>query len=253
MPTGRMPAGHSLLTFSDVPDRQSRDGPPELVTRCKHPVIPVPVLARRRHEIGEPVEKLKRREVDDAIGPRPRGLAAGCGPIVEVPVSFLSVPKAGCRHHTQGHATGNSSPTRAMSLAFGVARCRGRAVCRMSRSSRRAGASAAAARDRPAGPRSHTARVRQRRWRPGAWSSARAPGQPSWLPCVAGARSGRGRGEKRNPSGVRRRGFFAPSAAWRRGTRRRYRMQPGPRSMARARQPRRSRCCGSRPPTPCGY
>jgi hypothetical protein len=28
------------------------------------------VLARRRHEIGEPVEKLKRREVDDAIGPR---------------------------------------------------------------------------------------------------------------------------------------------------------------------------------------
>ena len=37
---------------------------------------PVPVLARRRHEIAEPVEKLKRREVDDAIGPRPRGLAA---------------------------------------------------------------------------------------------------------------------------------------------------------------------------------
>jgi len=34
-------------------------------------VIPVPVLARRRHEIGEPVEKLKRREVDDAIGARP--------------------------------------------------------------------------------------------------------------------------------------------------------------------------------------
>ena len=36
-----------------------------------------------------------------------------------------------------GHATGNSSPTRAMSLAFGVARCRGNAVCRMSRSGRR--------------------------------------------------------------------------------------------------------------------
>jgi hypothetical protein len=30
------------------------------------------VLARRRYEIGEPVEELKRREFDDAVGPRPR-------------------------------------------------------------------------------------------------------------------------------------------------------------------------------------
>ena len=37
------------------------------------------MLARRRHEIGEPVEKLKRREVDDAIGSWPRGLAAATG------------------------------------------------------------------------------------------------------------------------------------------------------------------------------
>jgi hypothetical protein len=44
------------------------------VIRRKNPVIPVPVLARRWHEIGEPVEKLKRRESDDATGPRPRGL-----------------------------------------------------------------------------------------------------------------------------------------------------------------------------------
>jgi len=44
------------------------------VIRCKHPVIPVPVLPLRRHEIGEPVEELKRRELDDAIGSRPRGL-----------------------------------------------------------------------------------------------------------------------------------------------------------------------------------
>ena len=35
---------------------------------------PMPVLPRRRHEIGEPVEKLKRREFDDAVGSRPRGL-----------------------------------------------------------------------------------------------------------------------------------------------------------------------------------
>jgi hypothetical protein len=35
---------------------------------------------RRRHEIGEPVEKLKRREVDDAIGyRRPDRGSAGRG------------------------------------------------------------------------------------------------------------------------------------------------------------------------------
>ena len=53
---------------------QRRDGGPELVIRRKDAVIPMPVLARRRHEIGEPVEELKRRELDDAIGSRPRGL-----------------------------------------------------------------------------------------------------------------------------------------------------------------------------------
>jgi hypothetical protein len=31
----------------------------------------MPVLARRRYEIGEPVEELKRRELDDAIRSRP--------------------------------------------------------------------------------------------------------------------------------------------------------------------------------------
>jgi len=30
----------SLAVLSDVPDRQRRDGPPELVVGCKHPVIP---------------------------------------------------------------------------------------------------------------------------------------------------------------------------------------------------------------------
>ncbi len=39
----------------------------------------MPVLPRRRHEIGEPVQELKRREFDDAVGPRPRGLAAATG------------------------------------------------------------------------------------------------------------------------------------------------------------------------------
>ena len=71
---GRMPTGHSLAPLADVPDSQRRDGGPELVIRRKDAVIPMPALARRRHEIGEPVEELKRRELDDAIGSRPRGL-----------------------------------------------------------------------------------------------------------------------------------------------------------------------------------
>jgi hypothetical protein len=45
-----------------------RDGPPELVIRRKHPVVAMPVLSRRRDEIGAPVQELKRRELDDAIG-----------------------------------------------------------------------------------------------------------------------------------------------------------------------------------------
>jgi hypothetical protein len=35
----------------------------------------MPVLPRRRDEIGEPVEELKRREVDDTARTRPRGLS----------------------------------------------------------------------------------------------------------------------------------------------------------------------------------
>jgi len=35
-------------------------------------VVAMPVLPRRRDEIGEPVEELKRREIDDAVG-------TGCG------------------------------------------------------------------------------------------------------------------------------------------------------------------------------
>jgi hypothetical protein len=40
----------------------------------------MPVLPRRRDEIGEPVEELKRREFDDAVGSRPRGLPAATPP-----------------------------------------------------------------------------------------------------------------------------------------------------------------------------
>ena len=40
----------------------------------------MPILPWRRYEIGEPVQELKRRAIDDAIGPRPRGLPAAAGP-----------------------------------------------------------------------------------------------------------------------------------------------------------------------------
>jgi hypothetical protein len=69
-----MPAGRGVAPLADVPDGEPGHGPPELVIRCKHPVIAMPMLPRRRDEIDEPVEELKRREFDDAIGSRPRGL-----------------------------------------------------------------------------------------------------------------------------------------------------------------------------------
>ena len=75
-----MPAGSGLALLADVADRERRDGFSQFVVRRKHSVIPMPVLPRRRDEIGEAVQKLKRREFDDAIGPRPRGLAAAAGP-----------------------------------------------------------------------------------------------------------------------------------------------------------------------------
>jgi hypothetical protein len=55
-----MPNGRGVAPIANVPDRQRRDGPPELVIRREYSVIPVPVLPRQRDEIGEPVEKLKR-------------------------------------------------------------------------------------------------------------------------------------------------------------------------------------------------
>jgi hypothetical protein len=67
-------AGRGLALLADVPDRECRDGFSQPVIRRKHPVVAMPVLPRRRDEIGEPVEELKRREFDDAIGSRPRGL-----------------------------------------------------------------------------------------------------------------------------------------------------------------------------------
>jgi hypothetical protein len=73
MSADRIPASCGIAPLADIPDGECCHGPPELVVECKHPVIPVPVLARRRHEIREPVEKLKGQGVDDAVRPRSRG------------------------------------------------------------------------------------------------------------------------------------------------------------------------------------
>ena len=75
-----IPTGRGLALLADVADRQRRDGPPQLVIRRTHPVVAMPVLPRRGHEIGQAVEELNWRELDDAIGPRPgpTQLAALC-------------------------------------------------------------------------------------------------------------------------------------------------------------------------------
>jgi hypothetical protein len=54
-----MPAGRGIVLLADVPNRQLRHCPPELVVRGEHPVVAVPVLPRRRHGVSEPVEELK--------------------------------------------------------------------------------------------------------------------------------------------------------------------------------------------------
>jgi hypothetical protein len=48
-----MPAVRGLPLLADVPDGQRRDGPPELVLGREYSVIPMPVLPRRRDEVGE--------------------------------------------------------------------------------------------------------------------------------------------------------------------------------------------------------
>jgi len=48
-----MPAGSGLSLLADVADRERRDGFSQFVVRRKHSVVAVPVLPRRRDEIGE--------------------------------------------------------------------------------------------------------------------------------------------------------------------------------------------------------
>jgi hypothetical protein len=70
-----MPISRGIAPLADIPDGNCRDGAPELVIRGEHPVIAMPVLSRRWHEIGQPVEEVTRREFYDAVLARPHGLA----------------------------------------------------------------------------------------------------------------------------------------------------------------------------------
>jgi len=74
MSADRMPISRGIAPLADIPDREGRDGGPELVIRGEHPVIAMPVLPRRRHEVSEPVEELKWGKLNDAAGARPCGL-----------------------------------------------------------------------------------------------------------------------------------------------------------------------------------
>jgi hypothetical protein len=67
-------ASRCIALLADVPNGQRRHGPPQLVIRRKHPVVAMPVLPRRRAKVRQTIEKLKRREFDDTVGSRPRGL-----------------------------------------------------------------------------------------------------------------------------------------------------------------------------------
>jgi hypothetical protein len=80
MTVAPMPAGRGLLPLADVADRECRDGFSQPVIHREYSVIAMPVLPRRRDEIGEPVEELKRGKCDDAAGSRPRGFTAATPP-----------------------------------------------------------------------------------------------------------------------------------------------------------------------------
>ena len=88
MSADRMPISRGIAPLADIPDREGGDGGPELVIRGEHPVIAMPVLPRRRHEIGQPVQEVKRREFDDAVGIGPEGFLR---PSLADPVAGQSV------------------------------------------------------------------------------------------------------------------------------------------------------------------
>ena len=91
----RMPAGSSVVRLADVADHECRDGFSQPVIRREHPVVAMTMLSRPRHEVGQAVQKINRRELHDAIGPRLRRLSAAVGPD---PVGGLNGDPASGQH-----------------------------------------------------------------------------------------------------------------------------------------------------------
>ena len=58
LPAGRMPAGRGIASLADVPDGARRDCFSQLVVRCEHPVVAMPVLPRRRDKVRQTIEEL---------------------------------------------------------------------------------------------------------------------------------------------------------------------------------------------------
>jgi len=83
MSADRIPTSRGIAPPDDIPDREGGDGGPERVIRGEHPVRAMPVLPRRRHEIGQPVQVVTRRGFDDAVSTRACGLppAARADPV----------------------------------------------------------------------------------------------------------------------------------------------------------------------------
>ena len=78
-----MPTVRGLPLLAGVADRECRDGFSQPVVRREYSVVAMAMLPRRRDEIGQAVEELKRRELYDTVNSRPRGLtpAAGADPV----------------------------------------------------------------------------------------------------------------------------------------------------------------------------
>jgi len=58
----RMPARRGIAPLADIPDGQCRKGFPEPMIRREHAVVAMPMLPRRRDQIGEPVQLTFRRQ-----------------------------------------------------------------------------------------------------------------------------------------------------------------------------------------------
>jgi hypothetical protein len=80
----------------------------------------MPVLPRWRHEIGEPVEKTKRRELDAAARAGPRGLSAAAGPDpvgLKVLVGHVVIEKRKVEGHAEPQMVARSTLSAVPALA----------------------------------------------------------------------------------------------------------------------------------------